>query len=249
MEIIKEKIALVAGVGDEVGSAIGRRFAAGGATVVAIDSDEAKLNALAAAIKAEGGVAITKRIDLTDGVQVKRAVDEVIDQCGRIDILVNNCDSPDGKTISEVSDAQWQTCLTCNLNPVFFFCREILPKMREQKFGRVVNISNIKYIGWPGMANYAAAKAAIFGLTRSLALESAKDAVTVNCVAKGEIAEADTTPEQAEKIAAALPVKKIGQPEDVARAVGFFASETSKYVTGQTFFVCGGKSAYFSMSI
>lgn len=249
MEAIKERVALIAGAGDEIGSAIGMRFARGGATVIACDVDAEKLAALAAAIREAGGKAETKQIDPSDGGAVKRAVREVLDQYGRIDILVNNCDSPDGKPISEVTDAQWQTCLMDNLNPVFFFCREVLPQMREQRFGRIVNVSHLEYIGWPGKANYAAAKAAIFGLTRALALESAKDAVTVNCVARGDIASTGTTPEQAEKIAATLPVKRIGRPEDVAQAVGFFASDTSRYVTGQTFFVCGGKSAFFSMSI
>ena len=101
----------------------------------------------------------------------------------------------------------------------------------------------------PGISNYAAAKSAIFGLTRSLALESAKDDVTVNCVAKGDIKSAAMSDEDCEKMAKRIPVQKMGSADDVARTVGFFASDTSKYVTGQTFFVCGGKSAYFSMSI
>lgn len=101
----------------------------------------------------------------------------------------------------------------------------------------------------PNLSSYAAAKSAIFGLTRSLALESARDGVTVNCVAKGDIATAGMTEADIEASVKAIPVRRIGRPEDVAKAVGFFASDRSPYVTGQTFFVCGGKSIHFSMSI
>jgi 3-oxoacyl-[acyl-carrier protein] reductase/2-[hydroxy(phenyl)methyl]-succinyl-CoA dehydrogenase BbsC subunit len=109
----------------------------------------------------------------------------------------------------------------------------------------------LEYLGWPGKANYSAAASGIFGLTRSLALELAKDDITVNCLSRGDILypEAGLAEEAAAKLADAQPVKRLGTPEDVANAVGFFASEASKYITGQTLFVCGGKSLYFSMSV
>jgi 3-oxoacyl-[acyl-carrier protein] reductase/2-[hydroxy(phenyl)methyl]-succinyl-CoA dehydrogenase BbsC subunit len=168
---------------------------------------------------------------------------------GRIDILINNFDHCDAKPVGELSNEDWQGCFDKNLNPVFYFTRAILPGMKAQKYGRVVNISSLTYIGWPGQSSYSAAKSAIFGLTRSLALETARDKVTVNCVAKGDILAADMTDETIEQLTKSIPVRKVGTPEDVAKAVGFFASDGSPYVTGQTFFVCGGKSIHFSMSI
>ncbi len=249
MEVLKDRIALIAGAGDEIGQAIGMRFGTGGATVVACGPDANRLEDLVVQIKAAGGKAVAKLMDPTDSEQVKRVVNDVAEQYGRIDILVTNTDSQCTKAVCDVTDADWATSIRCNLSPAFYFCRETMPKMKQQKYGRIVNISSLDYIGWPGKAGYSAVKSAVFGLTRSLALESAKDEVTVNCVAKGDVATSQMPAEVAEKIGGALPVKRIGSPEDIARAVGFFASDTSKYITGQTFFVCGGKSAHFSMSI
>jgi len=121
--------------------------------------------------------------------------------------------------------------------------------MKTRKYGRVINISSLSYLGFQGLSSYAAAKSALFGLTRSLALESARNGVTVNCVAKGDMATAGMDEATIEKCIKAIPVRRMGKPEDVAKAVGFFASDRSPYVTGQTFFVCGGKSIHFSMSI
>lgn len=249
MEVIKDRIALIAGAGDEIGQAIGLHLGAKGATVVACGPDASRLESLVSQIKANGGNAVAKRIDPAASDQVTNVVKDVIAEFGRIDILINNTDSVCNKAVGDVSDADWETSIRCNLNPAFFFCREVMPKMRAQRYGRVINISSLDYIGWPGKAGYSAVKSAIFGLTRSLALEAARDEVTVNCVAKGDVATEQMPAELVEKTAASLPVKRIGKPEDIARAVAFFASDNSKYVTGQTFFVCGGKSAHFSMSI
>ncbi|MBI5588853.1 MAG: SDR family oxidoreductase [Deltaproteobacteria bacterium] len=249
MEVLKDRVAVISGAVGEIGQAIGLRFARKGAKVVVSDTDKIKIDELVARIQAEGGQAIGIATNAARSGDVKALVAKVIDQNSRIDILINNMDCPGGKPIAELSDEDWDDCIAVNLNSVFYFCREVLPKMREQKYGRIINVGSLDYIGWPGKANYSAAKSAIFGLTRSLALESAKDDVTVNCVAKGDLRSADMSDEQAEKLAAAIPVKKLGTPEDVARAVGYFASDASGYVTGQTFFVCGGKSAHFSMSI
>jgi NAD(P)-dependent dehydrogenase (short-subunit alcohol dehydrogenase family) len=249
MEVVKDRVAVISGAAGEIGQAIALRFARKGAKIVVSDTDKVKVDELVAQIRAEGGQAIGIATNGAKSSDVKALVAEVIEKNSRIDILVNNMDCPGGKTIAEITDENWDDCLSINLNSVFYFCREVLPRMREQKYGRIINIGSLDYIGWPGKSNYSAAKSAIFGLTRSLALESAIDDVTVNCVAKGDLRSADMSDEQAEKLATAIPAKKLGTPEDVARAVGYFASDASGYVTGQTFFVCGGKSAHFSMSI
>ncbi len=121
--------------------------------------------------------------------------------------------------------------------------------MRKQGYGRIVNIGSIEYLGLPQTSVYSAAKSSMLGFTRSLSLETAKDKITVNWVVKGTIRQSGISQEEEEKIAAKIPVQRLGTPEDVAGAVCFFAADTSKFITGQTFFVCGGKSLYFSMSI
>lgn len=249
MEAFKDKIALLVGVCDEVGEAIGLRFAQKGATVIVCGSDYAKLSMLINQMRESGCNAEANLVDSTSSVDVKRLVDSVIKQYGKIEILVNNPDARCGKPVCETSDNDWDTSIRSIISPAFFFCREVIPKMQTQKYGRVINISSLCYMGWPGQANYSAAKSALFGLTRSLALESAKDGVTVNCVAKGDLATSEMSLEQADMIGSSLPVKRIGRPDDIARAVGFFASDRANYITGQMLFVCGGKSAHFSMSI
>jgi 3-oxoacyl-[acyl-carrier protein] reductase/2-[hydroxy(phenyl)methyl]-succinyl-CoA dehydrogenase BbsC subunit len=121
--------------------------------------------------------------------------------------------------------------------------------MRKNSHGRIISIGSLDYLGWQGKANYSAARSAIFGFTRSLALELAKSGITVNYVAKGEIAAAPLSEEDTARIKEVVPVQRAGKPEDVASVVGFFASDASSYLTGQTLFVCGGKSIYFSMSV
>ena len=249
MEVVKDRVALISCATDAVGAAVGMRLAQQGAKVIVSDSDQGKVDALVAEIKAGGGEAAGIAVDATDSGAVNAAVEKILADFGRVDILINNPDTQNGNNIQNVSDEHWQESFNANLSPVFYFSRALLPKMCEQKYGRIITIGNLEYMGWPGKANYSAVKSAIFGLTRSLALESAKDDVTVNCVAIGDLKTADMTEEDVEKAAKRLPVKKLGTPEDVARTVAFFASDSSKYVTGQMFFVCGGKSAYFSMSI
>lgn len=249
MEQVKDRVAFIAGATDEIGQVVCRRLANLGAQVVVADTEAEKVNTLVSEINQNGGRAIGATIDPLNTDQIKKTVTEVVGKMGKIDILINNFDHSSAKPFGELSNKDWQVCLEKNLSPVFFFTRAILPGMKAQKYGRVVNISNLTYIGWPGQSSYSAAKSAIFGLTRSLALESARDNVTVNCVAKGDIRSPNMTDETIEQLTKSIPVRKVGTPEDVAKAVGFFASDTSPYVTGQTFFVCGGKSIHFSMSI
>lgn len=249
MEAVKNKVAVVTGATDAIGSAVCRRLAGKGATVVVVDTDPQKAEALVAELVKGDAKATGATIDPTSEDTIKAMIADVTDKVGAIDILVNNFDHREEKPLDEVSYAQWQLAFDHNVDPVFLMTREILPGMRARNYGRVINIGSLSYIGLPGLSSYAAAKSSLFGLTRALALESAKDGVTVNCVAKGEIATADMTEERIENLVKAIPVRRIGTPEDVAKAVGFFASERSPYVTGQTFFVCGGKSIHFSMSI
>jgi 3-oxoacyl-[acyl-carrier protein] reductase/2-[hydroxy(phenyl)methyl]-succinyl-CoA dehydrogenase BbsC subunit len=251
MSVVKDRVALVAGATNDVGEAICLGLGKGQAKVVVVDSDAGKVDALVskmsdAGLQAEGVV-----VDMTNSLDVKQAIDSLAEKFGAIDILVNCMDSGNGKGIAEASDEDWNTSLNMNLTPVYLFCKYVVPKMREKKYGRIINMSDLNYLGMPGQANYAAAKSGIFGLTRGLALELGKEGITVNSIVKGDIKESgvEMSEEDLAKAAGRMPVKRLGNADDVAYAACFFASDTSKYLTGQTLFVCGGKSLYSSMSV
>jgi 3-oxoacyl-[acyl-carrier protein] reductase/2-[hydroxy(phenyl)methyl]-succinyl-CoA dehydrogenase BbsC subunit len=249
MEVVNDRVSVISGATDEIGTAISMRLAKKGAKVIICDLDENKVNSLVSDIQSISGKGYGVVVDYTDAEQVKTSMSKILSEFGKIDILINNLDNRYSEKIENLTNTEWERSFSVNMSPVFYFSREILPVMCSNKYGRIVNVSSIEYMGWPESSNYSAAKSAIFGFTRSLALESAKDDVTVNCVAKGDIQIADISDDDRDKVIKGIPVKKLGTVEDVARTVGFFASDTSKYITGQIFFVCGGKSAYFSMSI
>lgn len=249
MEFVKDRVVLIVGATDEVGEAISLRFAKGGAKLAIADADQASVDGLSSKIKEAGSDSIGVVCDPTNANDVEKAVADVVAYFGGVDVLVNNIDNTSGHGIYELAFDEWKKCIDANLNSTFLFTKAVVPMMQEKKYGRVINMGSIEYLGWKGKADYAASKSAIFGFTRSLALELAKDDITVNYVVKGDVSKAGLSDEQAEELAAMLPVQKIGKPEDVAMTVGFFASDASKYVTGQTLFVCGGKSLHFSMSV
>jgi NAD(P)-dependent dehydrogenase (short-subunit alcohol dehydrogenase family) len=253
MEGFKDRVAVIVGATDASGMAIGLELADYGAAVILCNMDQNKVEWMVEKINEKkiekDRPAVGLAVNTADSISVRKAVKKITKEFGKIDILVNYLDTPGGEEISCVSDECWAGAINSNLNAAFFFCREIIPEMRRNKYGRVINVSGVDYLGWTGKVDSAASKAAAFGMTRALALEAAKDNVMVNCIAKGDICEPDMLPDAVEKTAARLPVKKIGQPEDVAKAVSFFASQESKYITGQMFFVCGGKSLYSSMSV
>jgi NAD(P)-dependent dehydrogenase (short-subunit alcohol dehydrogenase family) len=249
MEQVTDRVVLIAGTGDAVGEAISIRLARLGAKLAICDVESGKVDALVAGIRESGGVASGFNVNLSDPSSVKTAVDGVLGKFGAIHVLVNNPGAPAGRPLAETSIDDFMQAIGASLNPQFFFLREVVPTMRRNGGGRIVNISSIEYLGFPGKVNLSAPRSAVLGLTRSIALEVAKDDIMVNTVVKGDIADGDLSEEELERRVGSIPVKKLGTPADIARAVGFFVSDTSKYITGQTFFVCGGKSVHCSMSV
>jgi NAD(P)-dependent dehydrogenase (short-subunit alcohol dehydrogenase family) len=146
---------------------------------------------------------------------------------------------------------RWRSLIDCNLTAVFLLTKAVIPIMKEKNYGRIVNLNDFDYLGMPGRSSYSTVKAGIFGLTRALALELAAEGITVNTVVKGEIRASgvDLSEEQLAAAEKRLPVGRLGTVDDIAYAVSHFASNSSKYITGQTLFVCGGKSLYASMSV
>lgn len=248
---MKEKTALIVGAADDVGSAISMKFAASGAKVVLVDSDRKNLADLAAKLEAAGSKPEVVVLDPQDPAAVKSAIDAVVKKFDSIDIMVSNIDHNNGLPVSESTLDSWSNSLKNNITPLITFSLNVIPVMKEKKYGRIVYVGSLDYLGKANKSNYCTAKSAVFGMTRSLALELAKDGITVNQILKGDIKTSqDQMPEDVEaKAASRLPVQRRGRPEDIAYVAAYFASEKSKYVTGQNLFVCGGESIYSSMSV
>ncbi len=249
MESFKDKVVLIESISDEVGYATALMMASKGAKLAVLDLNGKNTSDMVSKLKDDGITAFGVNSDPADCSGAKQAVASVVEKYGKIDILINNADLMFESRIEDTKSQDWYQSAKNNIDPAYFLCREVIPVMRKQKYGRIINIGSIEYLGLPNTSVYSAAKSSMLGFTRSVALETIKDNITVNWVVKGTIQSSDMSEEQVEKLAAKIPVKKIGTPDDVAGAVAFFASETSKYITGQTFFVCGGESLYFSMSI
>jgi 3-oxoacyl-[acyl-carrier protein] reductase len=234
------RVALVTGAGSGIGEATARRFAADGARVVVNDVDEGRAQAVARDLHA---VAIPA--DVTRRDEVEQMVKRVVAELGRLDVLINNAGINRDAMSHKMTEEQWDQVLAVNLKGTFLCAQAALPRMRERGWGRVVNTSSIGSLGNIGQANYAASKAGVIGLTRTLALEYAKYGITVNCVAPGAV----MTPMLAgvpdpvkEKIVAGIPVGRIADPSEIAAVHAFLASDEAGYVTGQVLFVDGGMS-------
>lgn len=240
---------MIVGAADDVGQAICVKFAAQGANLVLVDSDLRALSELGRKVEDAGSTAKLIAVDPTDPASVAAMMDVVSTKCETIHILVNNVDHRDGVPVAEGRVETWDQSLRVNLAPVISFSLNVIPLMRKQKYGRIVNVGSLEYLGTPNQSNYCASKAAIFGLTRSMALELAGEGITVNQVLKGDIGQAAGSAEDERKRAMHVPVERVGRPGDIAHAVAFFASASSRYVTGQNLNVCGGKSIYSSMSV
>jgi NAD(P)-dependent dehydrogenase (short-subunit alcohol dehydrogenase family) len=239
------RVALVTGAGSGIGEATAHRFAAEGAAVIVDDVDLDRARAVAAAIQKDGGKAAAVGANVTRRDEVDRMVAGVLADYGRLDVLINNAGINRDAMSHKMTEEQWDQVLTVNLKGTFLCAQAVLPRMRERGWGRVVNTSSIGSLGNIGQANYAASKAGVIGLTKTLALEYAKYGVTVNCIAPGAV----MTPMLAgvpdpirEKITAQIPVGRIAAPAEIAAVHAFLASDEAAYITGQVVFVDGGMS-------
>ncbi|MGK2905162.1 MAG: beta-ketoacyl-ACP reductase [Desulfuromonadales bacterium] len=237
------KIAVVTGGSRGIGAAIAKGLGSAGATVVINynHSGEAA-QAVVEEVKAMGASAIALQADISDAEQTRVFMEKVLEQFGRIDILVNNAGITRDKSFKKMSFEEWHKVIDTNLSSAFNTCKIALPAMLEQKYGRIINISSvIGQSGGFGQTNYASAKAGLIGFTKSLALETAKAGITVNCICPGYIATemVAAMPEQVkEAIIATVPMKKLGEPEEIAKGVLFVCD--SEYMTGQCLNLNGG---------
>lgn len=238
------KTALVTGATGGIGGAIARALHARGATVAISGRQAEKLEALKAELKER---AVVVPCDLANKEQVGKLIDEAVKALGgRLDILVNNAGLTKDNLFMVMKDEQWDDVIAVNLTSTFMLMRAAARHMMRSKtgYGRIINISSVSgIIGNPGQGNYAASKAGMIGMTKSLAREVASRGITANCIAPGFIKTAMTdvlTEKQTADIMGAIPAQTFGTPEDIAAAAVYLASPEARYMTGQTLHVNGG---------
>lgn len=232
---------LVTGASGGIGSSISRLLHSQGATICLSGTKKVVLHELAAAL---GSRVTVLPCDLSDINAVEQLVVRAAVAMGRVDVLINNAGLTRDALVLRMKDDDWTLVMDISLNATFRLCRSVLRGMIKRRFGRIVSVSSIVGVtGNPGQVNYATAKAGIIGMTKSLAAEVAARGITVNCVAPGFIDTAMTSSlsdAQRSKLIVNIPARRLGEPEDVAAAVLFLASNESSYITGHTLHVNGG---------
>ncbi|UED82861.1 3-oxoacyl-ACP reductase FabG [Streptomyces profundus] len=250
MSTTEQRVALVTGAARGIGAATAERLAADGHRVAVLDLTEEAGQPAVAAIEAAGGSALAIGCDVSDTDAVTAAVSQVAERLGPPGILVNNAGVLRDNLLFKMSEADWDTVLSVHLRGAFLMSRACQQHMVEAGFGRIVNLSSSSALGNRGQANYAAAKAGLQGFTKTLAIELGKFGITANAVAPGFVA-TEMTAQTARRVgmsfddfqraaAEQIPVRRVGQPADIANAVAFFASEAAGYVSGQVLYVAGG---------
>lgn len=242
----KDKVALITGSGRGIGKDLALSFAEEGAKVVVCARSNESVQQVVEEIKSNGQEAIGFSVDVSNSDQVSNMIHEIIEKFGRIDILVNNAGVVRDAKIINMTESDWDTVVNISLKGAFLCSKYAVEHMINQNYGKIVNISSRAYLGNPGQANYSAAKAGLLGLTNALAKELGKNNITVNAVAPGLVTtELITSHPKFEKIQELqikqTPIPRTGTPEDVRKAVMFFASDESEYITGDILHVTGGR--------
>jgi NAD(P)-dependent dehydrogenase (short-subunit alcohol dehydrogenase family) len=242
---VSDRVAVVTGSGQGIGAGIARVLGSAGARVVVNDLVPERVGEAVAALAVDGIEAVGHPADVATAEGAEGLIAAAREAYGRVDILVNNVGMARDGWLAKMSEEDWDIVLQVNLKSQFLTCRAVAPHMMEQKYGRIINISSRAWLGGPGQANYAASKGAVISLTRTLALEMARYGITANCIAPALV----DTPlfrglkeDVQERLVKTIPAGRIGTPEDIGNAALFLAADESSYVTGQTLYVCGGRS-------
>lgn len=243
MRRFDERVALVTGAGSGIGAATARRLAAEGATVVCADLDRAAAERTASAIGDDGGRAEAQSHDVTDRASWQGAVDHCIAQLGGLDVLVNNAGFTRDRSLLKMSDEEWGQVIDVHLRGAWLGCQHAIPALRKRGGGAIVNVSSESRHGSFGQSNYAAAKAGVVGLTRTVALEHARHGIRCVAVAPGMV----NTPlvdhvavDIRERMRATIPLARFGEPSEIAATIAFLASDDASYITGATLSCDGG---------
>ena len=244
MKNLAGKYCIVTGAGQGIGKAIAKKFLeeeAAGVAILEYNYDLAL--ATAKELDPTGEKCIAIKCNVADDAMVKAAVEETMAKFGRIDCLVNNAGITRDKIFHKMTDDDWFSVINVNLNGTYLMCKYVVPIMREQECGSIVNMSSTSLMGNPGQANYAATKAALQGFTRTMAKELGRKNVRMNCIAPAYI---DTEmmrsipKEQFESIPKRVPMQRLAEPSEIASITAFLCTEEASWVSGQTIFASGG---------
>jgi 3-oxoacyl-[acyl-carrier protein] reductase len=241
---LKGKVALVTGAAQGIGKAVALMLARHGADVIVADVNMEKAEETAREVQALDRRAMAVKLDVTRLQDVEATVETALQRFGKIDILINNAGIARDKLILRMTEEDWDAVLAVNLKGTFNCTKAVIKHMSKQRSGKIVNIASVVgEMGNAGQANYAASKAGVIGFTKTIAREFAQRGINVNAIAPGYIQTpmTDALPDKAkEELKRMIPMERLGQPEDVARAVLFLVSEASSYITGNVLKVNGG---------
>jgi 3-oxoacyl-[acyl-carrier protein] reductase/2-[hydroxy(phenyl)methyl]-succinyl-CoA dehydrogenase BbsD subunit len=247
MSNLQGKVALITGSASGMGKKTALRLAEKGVKIVINDIVPEKVEQTVAEFRAKGFDVLGRVADICSGTAVEEMVKAAVDRFGSLDILVNNAGMERAGALRNLSEKDWDITLNVNLKGAFLCSQAVHGHMVEKGWGRIINIASRAWLGGPGQAPYSSAKAGLVGLTRTLALELGRKGVTANCIAPGLIHTPmwDELPEK-NRLAflAKQPTGKIGEDNDIANAVLFFADNDASFITGQVFYVCGGRSLF-----
>ena len=239
---LKDKIAVVTGAGHGIGKGIALGLAQSGADVAVTDLSDEIFN-VSKEIESIGSKAFPVKCDVTDLKEAQVIEEKIVDKYERIDILVNNAGIYPQKPFLEMTTEDWNKVLSINLNGVFHCTKAVVPKMVQQKYGKIINIASIAgtIVGYLNLTHYSASKAAIAGFTKSLALEMAPYGININAIAPGaiDVGSIPADSEMIKQIVKTIPIGRMGLPSDIANLAVFLASDESIYITGQCI-VCDG---------
>jgi 3-oxoacyl-[acyl-carrier protein] reductase len=243
---LKGRVAVITGGSRGIGRAAAVKMVGEGASVGLLDILHQEVAQTAEELRATGGQALGIHTDVTRKEEVGKAIDQILTHFGRADILVNNAGIVKPALLEDVKDADWDEVVKVNLQGTFFCTRALLPAMKKQGGGKIINIGSRASLGKELRTVYGATKAALIGMTRTWALELAQHNINVNYIGPGPIAtelfkanNPDNSP-RTQAIIDGIPLKRMGQPEDVANLISFLASDEASFITGQTIFICGG---------
>ena len=243
---LKNRIAIITGAARGIGKAAALKMTQEGASLVVVDILSKEVTQIADELNSAGGKAIAISVDVGNKDEVDNMVEMTIRQFGTLDILVNNAGIVRPAPLEDVKDEDWDMVVKVNLKGSFYCTQATVPIMKENRCGKIINIGSRVSLGKLDRTVYAATKAGLIGMTRTWALELAPYNINVNYIGPGPIATELfmlANPENSEKTKAiinGIPLKRMGEPEDVANLISFLASDEASYITGQTIFICGG---------